>query len=37
MIDKDTEMGAIIKTYHAMDERQRERLLGYMDALMVRE
>ncbi len=37
VIDKNTEMGSIIKTYHAMDEKQRERLLGYMEALMDRK
>lgn len=31
IIDKNTEMGRIIKCYHCMDARQRERLLGYME------
>ena len=34
VIDKDTEMGEIIKNYHSMDEKQRERLMGYMEAIM---
>ncbi|WP_026499156.1 helix-turn-helix domain-containing protein [Butyrivibrio sp. WCD2001] len=34
IIDKDTEMGYVISKYHDMDERQRERLLGYMEAIM---
>ena len=34
VIDKDTEMGEIIKNYHAMNGRQRERLIGYMEAIM---
>ena len=34
VIDKDTEMGEIIKNYHSMDDRQRERLMGYMEAIM---
>ncbi len=34
VIDKDTEMGDMISRYHEMDERQRERLLGYMEAIM---
>lgn len=37
VIDKNTEMGSIIKTYHAMDGKQRERLLGYMEALVDRK
>nr|WP_297709468.1 helix-turn-helix transcriptional regulator [uncultured Butyrivibrio sp.] len=34
VIDKDTEMGSLISSYHGMDERQRERLRGYMEAIM---
>ncbi len=34
VIDKDTEMGNVIKSYHGMDERQRQRLLGYIEAMM---
>ncbi len=34
VIDKDTEMGMIIKSYHDMDEHQRERLCGYIEAIM---
>jgi transcriptional regulator with XRE-family HTH domain len=33
IIDKDTEMGMMIETYHDMNEQQRERLIGYMEAL----
>ncbi len=33
VIDKDTEMGILIKKYHALDEEQRSRLMGYIDAL----
>ena len=33
VIDKDTEMGILIKQYHALDEEQRSRLMGYIDAL----
>lgn len=34
VIDKETDMGRIISSYHDMDMRQRERLLGYMEAIM---
>jgi transcriptional regulator with XRE-family HTH domain len=34
VIGKDSEMGSLISRYHDMDERQRERLLGYMEAIM---
>lgn len=34
VIDKSTEMGAVISIYHDMDERQRERLMGYMEAII---
>ena len=34
VIDKETEMGEIIKNYHSMDDKQRERLMGYMEAIM---
>lgn len=34
VIDRDTEMGRLISTYHDMNERQRDRLLGYMEAIM---
>jgi hypothetical protein len=27
-------MGAVISIYHEMDERQRERLMGYMEAIV---
>lgn len=33
VIDKDTDMGFIIKQYHNMDEQQRNRLLGYIEAM----
>ena len=34
VIDKNTEMGFLIRNYHDMEEQQRERLMGYMEALM---
>ena len=34
VIDKNTEMGNMISRYHKMDEKQRERLLGYMEAII---
>ncbi len=34
VIDKETDMGRIISNYHDMDLRQRERLLGYMEAII---
>ena len=34
VIDKKTDMGYMISTYHDMNEGQRERLLGYMEAMM---
>ncbi len=34
VIDKNTEMGTIIKSYHSMDDKERERLMGYMEAIM---
>ena len=34
VIDKDTEMGTIIKGYHEMNEQQRGRLLGYVEAML---
>ena len=34
VIDKETDMGRIISSYHDMDIRQRERSLGYMEAIM---
>lgn len=34
VIDKDTEMGNLISRYNEMDEKQRERLLGYMEAII---
>ena len=33
VIDKGTDMGYLISTYHDMNEGQRERLLGYMEAM----
>jgi transcriptional regulator with XRE-family HTH domain len=33
IIDKNTEMGILIKNFHEMDEYQRGRLLGYMEAI----
>lgn len=33
VIDKDTEMGHIIRCYHDMDDNQRSRLMGYLDAI----
>ena len=34
VIDKNTEMGTIIKGYHEMNEQQRGRLLGYVEAML---
>ena len=34
VIDKETEMGSLIKGYHDMDEKSRARLVGYMEALL---
>ena len=34
VIDKDTEMGMIISRYHNMDESQRNRLIGYLEAVL---
>ncbi len=34
VIDKETEMGRIIKDYHDMTAKQRERLIGYMEAII---
>lgn len=34
IIDKDTDMGLLIKKYHEMDELQRERLMGYLEAMI---
>ncbi len=34
VIDRDTEVGNIISTYNGMDEKQRERLMGYMEAII---
>ncbi len=33
VIDKDTEIGSVIKAYNEMDQRTRDRLLGYLEAL----
>ncbi len=33
IVDKNTEIGLLIKTYHSLDSRQRERLQGYLEAL----
>ena len=33
VIDRETELGFIISEYHNMDIRQRERLIGYLEAL----
>ena len=33
VIDKGSEMGTFIGKYQAMDEKQRDRLLGYMEAM----
>ena len=37
VIDKDTEMGQVIRYYHEMNEQQRGRLLGYMEAILAME
>ena len=34
VIDKGTEMGNMISRYHDMNEKQRERLMGYMEAII---
>ena len=33
IIDKKTDMGILIKCFHEMDEYQRGRLMGYIEAL----
>ena len=33
VIDRNSELGIIVETYHRLDESQRERLKGYMEAL----
>ena len=33
VIDRNSELGFMIETYHRLDESQRERLKGYMEAL----
>ena len=33
IIDKNTDMGILIKSFHEMDEYQRGRLMGYIEAL----
>ena len=37
VIDKETEMGSLIRGYHEMDEKTRARLMGYMEALLALE
>ena len=34
VIDKDTEMGNMISRYNDMDDKQRERIMGYMEAII---
>lgn len=34
VVDRETEMGEIITEYHKMNDKQRERLLGYIAAMM---
>lgn len=34
VVDKKTEIGYVIESFQRMDERQRTRLIGYMEALM---
>lgn len=33
VIDKSTDMGFIIDSYHNMNDKQRDRLIGYIDAM----
>ena len=33
VIDRNSELGVIVETYHRLDESQRARLKGYMEAL----
>ncbi|MBQ3912111.1 MAG: helix-turn-helix transcriptional regulator [Lachnospiraceae bacterium] len=33
IIDRDSELGAVVSEYHRLDEKQRARLMGYMEAL----
>ena len=33
VIDKDSEIGRIVKIYNGLDQRTRDRLMGYMEAL----
>ena len=34
IVDKESEMGKLLHFYHEMNEQQRERLEGYIEALM---
>ena len=34
VVDRDTEMGEIFTEYHKMNSKQRERLMGYIEAMM---
>ena len=34
IVDKETDMGRLLNIYHHMDTKQRNRLLGYMEAMM---
>lgn len=33
IIDRDSELGAVVSEYQRLDEKQRARLMGYMEAL----
>ena len=34
VVDRETEMGEIITEYHKMSRKQRDRLMGYIEAMM---
>ena len=36
VVDRETEMGEIITEYHKMNSKQRERLKGYIEAMMAK-
>ena len=36
VVDRETEMGEIITEYHKMNSKQRERLVGYIEAMMTK-
>ena len=37
VVDRESELGIIIETYHKLDGHQRDRLMGYLEALAALE